>query len=533
MPAIDSFLHTLIEWELDGSTVYGSFVGTSTPSRFYEGRVLSISSIQREIPMECGLYSVANVDIVWDNSDNYLSHRKASEAWRNRTMRILLGYPDQNIASFSPAMTGIVTDIEFDGSTVRTTLTDDWLARLDIPITEVIPRVTPGGYPDAAPFDAKPDLIPYVAGTIQKPVGTDESTLNVGQLPARRINDSTFAYALGLGNLDVIDVYVYGVRTNSGFTLDTFTAIGGELITRLTFTSDPRDLVNHTADEIEVTWNGLNLDAEFRPLYQLMNFLVDRGIFTTAEFDLANLDLHAQAMDDRGIQGAWAIIDSSMTVRDVVSEFLNSHACRMYRQPNGVIAFDFLGTVQTATVDLRETNEILDPPGWHCSMNSVDNVASRLQVNWDWNYVREFYARQPDLNSPSEQNNLRFAKRRNKSLRYARTRDGDDSGPFAIGAVYFQLMKENVQFVSVEIPASYFDDIELGDVVTVTHSKGIGASGYVAQRVKILSMQIQPSPEVSRLALRVYVAEEPEAATVELSATFQLAGGLEVILEAA
>ena len=147
--------------------------------------------------------------------------------------------------------------------------------------------------------------------------------------------------------------------------------------------------------------------------------------------------------------------------------------------------------------------------------------------------MREFYGRQPDLNSPSEETNLIYPKRRNKSLKYIRTLDGDIGSATAVGSLYMSVMQENVQFPEFDVPGRFFSAIELGDVITVTHDRGIGASGYVSQRVIVLSTHINPELTVSRLHIRGYVAPEPEAETVDLSATFNLSGGIEVILEAA
>lgn len=528
-----SFLHTLVEWELASGTLRFDMAGTSTPTRAYKSRVLSISPISSEIPVECGLYSVGNLTIVYDNSDGYFSALKEANAWRNTTKTILMGYPHEGFHHFSSAFKGIVTDFNFQDETVTVTVTDDSIARLKIPITDVLQRITPGGYPDASPEDAKPELIPYVAGSHEKPVGT---TRDVGQLPARRINNNTSpAYVVGHGSLSVSEVYVYGVL-NTGYSTDTFVAPGGELFTRITFVSDPRDLANHSADELEVTWNGYNLDAEFHPIWQMFNFLTQRCGFSEDEFDLdtdpnAHLAGDVGAMSNRNITGAWAIVDANQTVEDEVAEFCNSHGIRLFRRPDGIYSFHFLGTTQDPVADFTESHEILDGT-FHVDINPAESTASRLQINWDWNYVRQFYARQPDLNSPSQETALRFPKRRNKSLRFVRTINGDASGAYAIGALYAGLMEENVQFPSFEVPASFFATVGLGDVVTVTHAKGIGASGYQSQRMTVLSKSINPAPEVSRMSIRGVVSREPDTGTTELSATFMLEGGLEVILEA-
>lgn len=536
-----SFLHSLVEIDFRSGTFYGSWVGTATPTRQYEGRVISISPINRSIPAEGGLYSVGNVEVALSNHDGYFSQLKASEGFLNLPARILMGYPDLGFSTFEPAITGVVTEPIFDddGQIVRITITDDVLGRLDRPITDVLQRTIPGGYPiGSTPEDVKPELIPYVMGIHQKPV---DSTRDVGQLPARRIAAglSTWSYVAGHGDLAVDEVYVYGVLAVSGYSTEVIEATGGEKFTLIHFDADPQDLDSHRPDEIEVTWNGTGItdidgpiDADSRPLYQLKHFLVERCGYEESEFDVTNLATHANAMAVRGIKGAWAIVDARLSIADVVAEAMNSWGCRFYRKRSGLIAFSFIGTEATEVEDYRETHEIVGG-SFRIPMNPKENTASRLQVNWDWNYVREFFARQPDLNSPSEEENLVYPKRRNKSLKYLRTLDGDPAAPLAVGALYLGLMRENVQFPEFAVPGRFFPIQDLGDAVTVTHSKGIGANGYEAQRVVVLSTHINPMLTVSRLHLRGIVAEEPEPDTADLSATFVLEGGVEVILETA
>ncbi len=335
----------------------------------------------------------------------------------------------------------------------------------------------------------------------------------------------------------VTEVYVYGVFQVEGvdYTLNTLTPDGGEVFAAITFGVDPRDLTNRTTDEIEVTWNGIGIDTgdgnASKPLYQLVHFLTTRCGYASSEFDMSSLSRHSGAMLDRGITGAWAIVDASDNLSDVVGEFLNSYGCRMYRTRAGKIGFSFLGTIANAAEDFRESNEIVDG-SFRIQMNAQGSTASRVQVNFDWNYARQFYHRQPDINSPSEETNLRYPRRRNKSLKFVRSLDADIATPIAIGSLYLATMQENIQFPEFDVPARFFSSLELGDVITVTHGNGIGASGYVAQRIVVLSTNINADPEVSRLHIRGYAGAEPDT-TVDLSATFDLTGGIEVILEAA
>lgn len=513
------------QFAMDGSTLPFdlSLVSLSVADHFYSKRVRSISIANREIPRLCGLFSIGSITITYNNGDQYMSQLKAAQPWRGRTVSIQFGDPELGLAaSFSPAYTGIISDWNFQNDECTQTISDDSLVRFDVPITKYLRRLVPGGYPGRVPSYSQAYLIPWIGGAIQAPADGD----NAGQLPAYCIDPDTFTYVAANGfDVTVDSVYVYGALVpTSRYTASGFFSSGGEGYTTIVFASDPRDFLNHSNLEVEVTWCGGT--AEHRPIYLFETFLTTRAGFTSAELDTTTWNLVKTEFDDRGYVGSLVVTDASFTIGDVVSRFLKSYGLQLFKKRNGLWALNFIGLSKTAALALTEKDVI--PGSFRQSSYPSDTFASRIHLNYDYNYANpgnEYFGHTPDLVSPAEETNLNNDTPYNFSQWFGRSLDGDASTPQSIAGLMLSLMRESGNQVEVEIPVRHFSVIDLGDVFTLDHWEGIGDSGFVGQRIVVLGIRMIPLPRSSQLVLSGYV--EP-VETFDLAADFQFNGGLTV-----
>lgn len=554
-PIVPASFVPLIDFELDDATYTWAMDGTTilTPTQvtFYESRVKSIGPIHREIPRLCGLMSIGSVEVVYSNEDQQMSALKALQAWRGRQKTIKYGDPNRGISSFAPAYTGDVSDSIFKevrvdentfASEAHVTIVDNSLDRLSLPVTKFLKQIVASGYPDAAPAYMKPVLIPWVMGRFGPSSGGD----NGGQLPAYCINPVTFQYVAAHEPVTVAYVYVYGVlkEVTTDYTLDTFTASGGEVFTRITFASDPRD-PNRSVDEIEVTWAGTGINnapgvPEDRPIYILQYFMVSRCGFTYDELDTADSwFVTSLEFAERNFKGSLVVTQSDLTIGDVIARFLRTNGLRLFRKRSGLWAIDFIGSSKSPVLALTE-NDIV--AGSFSQRNySSDSFASTLQLSFDANYANgnEFFATNENLISEEEIANLGSDIRYPLNLWFGRTLDGDASTPIAIGALYLALMRESGNLVQFEIPIEYFNSIDLGDIVTLTHWEGIapdstvvsptlGTLGFVAKRIVVTAIDLIPSPATSQLVISGYVEPVLPSDSPDLSASFTIELGLTV-----
>jgi len=521
-------LFPYVEWDLDDATYKFALSTLSSISGDWKKGLLSISSISRSIPRLCGVFNIGSVTLTFDNATQFFSQLKDGRAWRGRTMRIRLGDVEGPIADFQPAYTGVVDDFSFQNDEMTVTIVDNSLDLFNVPVTKTLRRLVAGGYPDTCPLYSKGELIPYVAGLCQAPVGSVD---NGGQLPAYNINEAAWIYAAAIGDVSatVENVYVYGVKQTptTDYVVETRTPIGGGTITVFVFAADPRDLVNHTTDEVEVTWSGGS--AEQRPIYQLETYLADYVGITADQLDTTSWNECKTEFDDRGYVGTLVVTKNDFTHMDVVARHLRSNGLQLFRKRNGLWALNFIGLSKSSVLTLTPKQFVKG--GFKQSSYTSDTLASRLHLNYDYNYSspgNEFFGHTPDIISAAEIINLGSDIAVNISLWFGRSFDGDPATPLSIGALYLSLMRENGLLIENEIPTEFFDDIDLGDVYLDTHWAGVGAAGFTEKRIVVLGTRLTPSPARAQLILIGYVEPDPPTDSPELSADFGLGGGLTV-----
>lgn len=514
----------LIEIEFDSGVQRWAMDGSDTPDAFYSKRVQSIGSIDREVPRLCGLFTISSVSFVCFNTDQYLSRLRATEAWRGRRVTILFGDAYGSIAAFEEAYTGVIADWDFADDLCTITIEDNSLDRFAVPVTKTLRRLTAGSYPDTVPANAQPYLIPWAMGPIQPPSGGN----NGGQLPAFLINAATFAYVACHEDLMTIDqVYVYGVlkTVTVDYVVDTFTATGGEVFTRITFTAAAQDLVNHTIDEVEVTWCGHT--TEGNPIVEFQYFLETRADVAFFEFHSSWDDIIAE-FSDREYRGTLVVTKADLTIADVIARVCRTWGLRMYLTRAGLWALDFIGRQKAPIISFTEKHV----KGFRQKSYASDTFAARVHFNYDYNFARpgnEYFLHTPDLTSAAEAANLAADIPFNLNQWFGRTIDGNAATPLSLATFFLAVMRENGNQVTVEVDISFFNQIDIGEVFNLTHWEGIGlTNGFEEVRIIVLHVQLTPSPASSRLLLTGYVDPAPVVASPSLSALMLFAGALVV-----
>ena len=142
---------SLVELHLDSGIQRYSQTGINSDSGFWEPRLVSIGSIEREISILPKDYRVADVRISLDDSDQALSILRDAEPFRRRLLIVKLGRTDQNEADFVTISTGRVTSWRSRNNKFEIKATDDPLELLD----EVIKgaRLTQYVFPNLPPAD--------------------------------------------------------------------------------------------------------------------------------------------------------------------------------------------------------------------------------------------------------------------------------------------------------------------------------------------------------------------------------------------
>ena len=93
-------LDVLVTIELDSGGKTFSISGLRGVA-YYEERVLEIGSIAQELSLVPDEFRLSEIDVTFDNSDNYFSKLKADEPFLNRVLRVSLGDTEEGEAAFT------------------------------------------------------------------------------------------------------------------------------------------------------------------------------------------------------------------------------------------------------------------------------------------------------------------------------------------------------------------------------------------------------------------------------------------------
>jgi hypothetical protein len=100
----------LVEIQFDSGSRYYSYEDVASPSQFYKGNLISVGSINREVPLLGADYRISDCIIQMSNIDLEFSAMKATEPFRNRTVKIKLGDVHAGLSGFITVYTGKISN---------------------------------------------------------------------------------------------------------------------------------------------------------------------------------------------------------------------------------------------------------------------------------------------------------------------------------------------------------------------------------------------------------------------------------------
>jgi hypothetical protein len=482
-----------VEIDFDNGTQYFGFEGISTPSQWYQDELVSIGQIRREVPLLPGEFQVADVELVFNNVGNKFSILKAAQPFRNRTARIKCGLLSNGFAGLSTLFTGKISSWTFSDSLCHVVVRDVSLDRFRVNLSGQLGKTDFPNLPDGQTLY----LIPRIYGTVSSAMGA---------LPAYRTNQvSPFRYVVARHACkSVLQVYNYGTLMTSGYSIVT-TSINGTTMTCLDFLTDPQ--ISSRTNEFEITVNvsgkiDASLNLITNPVAQLQDYLLNEVGVPSGDIDSTVFNAMQIAAADQELFGDFAITDSGLTHMDVVTRFSESFGMPFYVSRAGQYrVFLFSGA---ALVDLESIPLLSDSDDILRNSFKIDynvDVASRLQYNYAYQYVLNYFEHQPDLIDANELANIGFDVRLNTDLWHVR----DLGTALSTASDRMAYLRENVQLASFDLPI-YQYALDLNDYFRLTHYQGVSSDGlgYAAILFRILSLTISLQPKSMQVSVMGY-----------------------------
>lgn len=198
-------------------------IDTRGPTRFYSGKIRSLSSVQRSVDDITGLFRIADMSVVLDNTDMEFSIIFAgTEYLKNQVAKLFHFWADEPERLRQHIISLIVEDHSMKGTAFNVKLKDITQKYFDIKVPTSI--CTAEDYPDIHP-DYEGLAQPEVLGIAEWSAGEDKGAVKAIYVDT---TGPPWRYLASRGQLKSIDnVYVDNVEKFVGGGADQYTAVLG------------------------------------------------------------------------------------------------------------------------------------------------------------------------------------------------------------------------------------------------------------------------------------------------------------------
>lgn len=509
-------LLALAELVLDSGTLRFSHVGVAGNTAYYEARVLSFGELFREIPVVPDPPQASEVTIELANESGYFSALRSANSLYGRTLRILFGDPDRGEADFDTVFDGVITSWAFSGTTFSVSAVDRIALRFDEAVQLVL-RTT------LAPFANMPDrvprhLVPLVYGTV---------SADGGALPAYAIDpaigQANYRYVAGQGRLKSITaVYVYGVlkTVTTHYVVNYITGVGGDDLTVIDFLAAGGD--PYTGEDGEVTFNCIGLTddgletgtAITNPARQFQAFL-ERNGFVAGDFDSDLVDFAATIYDNLSVDGAVALTGEPLVIWDAIEKFSSSFGIIPFSTRMGKLAFAAPQTDISVPADAPEIRERFEIGHDGFTIEAIQDRASALIASYRPNFVTGDFLSTVEREDSAQ--TTRYLRPIEVAVEMPFLRDETMTEAILDALLYYR--REERHFIDCVARPDVYRQTEIGQILRVTHSLGLGTTGYHQVPTRVAGLGIRDSGGQIQARLRLVDLAAPPLAAIVAGAT--------------
>ncbi len=468
----------LVEIELDSKTLRYSISGSSSKDGYYDGKIISVSDIAKDIIPGGGVSPIQSCYIEIDDTEGNLKKECALTTFVRRYVRVKLLNLDSG-ESYLIFGGRIISVPEFDYGSMRIEVRDDSYDSLEEPISL---RTTPDIFPNL-PADTPSLLIPIVLGTVDS-----NDFGKKGHIPAYlvdpKIGVTKYRYVAAQHPLkSIIRVCRNGIQLPaSAYTIsyaNVSTPIGSIRMTFIDFNADPRDSEN---DDTLITYDATGLTSDnaesgslvTNPATALVKFLGLRSKVLSSEFNSALLSQAEADYNSEDITIGLVVIEDDSWL-DVVERICRSYNLCFFRTGSGYYAtlFDKAAThanpsslpIITDANDIIKGTFSMSGRGYF----NVDRPVSTLEVSYARDYGRDLWcAIRNETYSPE----VTALAKDVRELTEIEVRHANIAGKLVQAKIFQRSSSRNYVVFSTS-PRSF----ELGDFFRLTHFSGVSSDG--------------------------------------------------------
>lgn len=290
-------------WIIGGLEIdkYYAPIDIKAPDIFWDGRVLSVSTLKRSIDEMSGMFNISDVNVDMASHEKEFQKLLATGYCKNQVVQIAHAWATEPAHWDYVIFNAIVDDNSLQGPIYRALLKD--ISRKHL--RKVLPRytITESEWPDAHE-NALGMGYPELLGLHSHTTGS-----NPGAIEAHCVDTTIFKYAAAGGPVDITQVWSAGSLQTEGAGNDYTVSHDTYGRTYIDFNADQGDkkiTFNCTGYRFGI-WNSDNGYVQ-NPAYVLLFFLVFICEVPLAFIDMASFNTLADQFEDQGYDeiGRWA-----------------------------------------------------------------------------------------------------------------------------------------------------------------------------------------------------------------------------------
>lgn len=340
--------------------------------------------------------------------------------------------------------------------------------------------------------------------------------------------DQKFRYAIAVGptsgdkyNLGYAEfVDNYGVRVPVKKVLQTET-FGDHTISIISFASDQRD--PNRPDEPEITLfesgirtGGDGTDAILNPVTAKQEFMLGYGGFTsgdlfTASWTQAEADAVTQHLADDISDGVAPaslgalIVDSSASRKSEIEKFDRSFGLITFVNRSGLIGtlVSSISDDPASTLSVDDERHVLQGT---LGIDDAQQVATSLHLPFASDYRGQLTRIPPNYQIPGALTALSLTGTGNELVYPIELPHCRRIGTVVnVARAYAEYLHPKSEWLSFELPIRFFNQLEIGDHIDLTHWRGISETGgYTEAVMRVLGVSVMFDPSRPRLNVRAF-----------------------------
>jgi hypothetical protein len=359
---------------------YYSPIDVISPDVFYDGRIMSVSSVTRSISDKGGLFTGADMDITLSNSDKEFSKLLAQYYLKNQIVQVFYGW-DQAPESWKRKTADLIADdysITGPGFNAKLRDISALYFKKKVPLYFCTVEEYPNIHENAV-GKPMPDVL-----------GLAESTApdNAGAVEAVYVDTTTFKYLAARGSLyEIMAVYGDGQTINpSDYSI---TYPDGR--TYITFTSNQENkkITFNCKGYMFDDWNSVNGYVQ-NPAYVMAFFLAFLMEVPENYLNLGSFDDLAATFDDLGFsENGKVILQSDQDAETPLKELLYTFGAMSCFDKSGRFQADRKDVTDFAT-DITIFAQI-DTLGHPVREFNTGSAFNRMRARWDFIPAADYF----------------------------------------------------------------------------------------------------------------------------------------------